>query len=161
MTYDLKKKNYEKIFYETVILNCAHYNTKIDTFFNRKREIVKFTNIFSAPKPRLHVILGPPSTGKTALVREVVTNKGNFKTLFLDCHSGQFDSPKNLYSSISMQFKPFFKELLKKILPEKDLKTIFPYFFELNLKLFDKKEENFEENEYSEIIKGVNFKLGK
>src|SRR6266542_4125853 len=78
-------------------------------FFNRKRELDMFSSAFNAD-PELHVVLGPPSTGKTALIREVVMNKGNFKPLFLDCRSGQFDSPKNLYNSISMQFKPFFKE---------------------------------------------------
>ena len=63
----------------------ARYITK-KTFFNRKQELVKFKNAFSAD-PELHVILGPPSTGKTALIREVVT-KGNFKPLFLDLRTG-------------------------------------------------------------------------
>ncbi|CAI2185625.1 15632_t:CDS:1, partial [Funneliformis geosporum] len=43
--------------------------TREKIFFNRKRELVKFKNAFSAD-PRLHVILGPPSTGKTALIHE-------------------------------------------------------------------------------------------
>ncbi len=123
-------------------------------FFNRKRELDMFSSAFNAD-PELHVVLGPPSTGKTALIREVVMNKGNFKPLFLDCRSGQFDSPKNLYNSISMQFKPFFKErkeLLKKILPETDLKAKFSYFFELNFKIFDKKEKEITSSSVSELL---------
>ncbi|CAG8449357.1 8478_t:CDS:2, partial [Acaulospora morrowiae] len=121
----------------------AHYNTKAnDIFFNRKRELVKFTNAFSSD-PELHVVLGPPSTGKTALVREV-TSKGNFKPFFIDCRIGQFDSPMAVHNSISMQFKPFFderKELLKKILPETETK------------LFGEKEkEEFITNSFSELL---------
>ncbi|CAG8546662.1 4027_t:CDS:2 [Funneliformis caledonium] len=109
-------------------------------FFNRKWELDKFNNAFSS-YPELRVVLGPPSTGKTTLIREVVTNKDNFKPLFLDCRSGQFDFSKNLYDSISMQFKPFFKKRiksLKNIMPE-DLKAKLP-FFKLNFKIFDKSE---------------------
>lgn len=68
-------------------------------------------------------------------------NKGNFKPLFLNCYLEQFDFPKNLYNSISMQFNSFFKErirILKNIMPE-DLKTKLP-FFKLNFKIFDKSE---------------------
>ncbi|RGB39862.1 hypothetical protein C1646_753989 [Rhizophagus diaphanus] len=42
----------------------ARYNTKVeDVFFNRKRELLDFSNAFN-DKPQLHVVLGPPSTGK-------------------------------------------------------------------------------------------------
>src|SRR5438045_6023255 len=75
----------------------ARYITK-KTFFNRKQELVKFKDAFSAD-PELHVILGPPSTGKTALIHEV-TSKGDFNPLFINCREGQFDSPKRIYDSI-------------------------------------------------------------
>src|SRR3954465_11973418 len=78
------------------------------TFFNRKRELVKFKNAFSAV-PELHVVLGPPSSGKTALVREV-TSKGDFNPLYINCREGQFDTPERIYDSISSQFEPFFKK---------------------------------------------------
>jgi AAA+ ATPase superfamily predicted ATPase len=96
----------------------AHYNTKANVFFNRKRELNQFTNAFSDKKPQLHVILGPPSTGKTALIREIVTKNKNFNPLFINCRNGQFDTPENIYNSISMQFQTFAdkqKELLKKV----------------------------------------------
>jgi Cdc6-like AAA superfamily ATPase len=102
----------------------AHYNTKVNnTFFNRKHELVKFTNAFSTPKPRLHVILGPPSTGKTALVHKIINKKINGKSqfinpLFINCRKGQVDTPDRIYDSIYSQFSPFFdkqKDLLKKV----------------------------------------------
>lgn len=118
----------------------ARYSTKESTFFNRKREIVKFTNAFSAD-PELHVVLGPPSTGKTALVREITT-KGNFKPLFIDCRGGQFDTPTAVHAPICAQFKPFFekqRETLKKLIPRVEFNI--PYFFDLKIKLFDGKEK--------------------
>src|SRR5687767_8240827 len=73
----------------------ARYNTKAeDIFFNRKRELVDFRNAFN-DKPQLHVVLGPPSTGKTALVRQVTTKDKDFDPLFIDCRAGQFDTPMN------------------------------------------------------------------
>ncbi|CAB5391832.1 unnamed protein product [Rhizophagus irregularis] len=122
----------------------ARYITQVTgekTFFNRKRELTEFEKAFSGD-PELHVVLGPPSSGKTSLIREVTT-RGNFKPLFLDCRLGEFDSPTDLYNSISMQFKTFFenrRKLLREILSEMEINAKIPYFFELNFKLFDKKE---------------------
>ncbi|CAB5356496.1 unnamed protein product [Rhizophagus irregularis] len=106
----------------------ARYITQVTgekTFFNRKRELAEFEKAFSGD-PDLHVVLGPPSSGKTALVREVTT-RGNFNPLFLDGRLGQFDSPMDLYDSISTQFKTFF-ENQRKILEE--INATIPYFFE-------------------------------
>ncbi|KAF0482060.1 hypothetical protein F8M41_023519 [Gigaspora margarita] len=89
----------------------ARYITQVTrekTFFIRKRELVKFKNAFSYD-PELHVVLGPPSTGKTALIHEV-TSKGDFNPLFINCRDGQFDTPRRIYNSISSQFEPFFKK---------------------------------------------------
>ncbi|CAB4476353.1 hypothetical protein RhiirA1_450064 [Rhizophagus irregularis] len=99
--------------------HVAHYITQVineKTFFNRKRELAEFEKAFNGD-PEIHVVLGPPSSGKTTLIHEVTT-KGNFKPLFLDGRLGQFDSPTDVYNSISMQFKTFFKsqrKLLKEI----------------------------------------------
>jgi len=41
------------------------------------------------------------------LIHEI-TSKGNFNTLFIDCHKGQFDTPERIYDSIHSQFKPLF-----------------------------------------------------
>src|SRR5205807_8718398 len=74
--------------------------TRGDFFFDRKRERTTFAEVFSSDTPKFDVVLGPPNTGKTALVREVV-EKGNFTPLFIDCRQGQFDTPINAYQSIS------------------------------------------------------------
>ncbi|KAF0455060.1 hypothetical protein F8M41_001506 [Gigaspora margarita] len=108
----------------TLIHGCvARYNTKVnENFFNRKRELVQFTNAFSSPMPMLHVVLGPPSTGKTALVHEItrkkIKGKDQFSPLFINCRKGQFDTPDRVYDSIYSQFSPFFdkhKDFLKRI----------------------------------------------
>ncbi len=123
-------------------------------FFNHKWKFNIFNSVFNVDL-KLHVILNSFSTEKTVLIHEIVINKGNFKSLFLNYYLEQFDFLKNLYNSISMQFKPFFKkwkELLKKILLEIDLKTKFSYFFELNFKLFNKKEKEITSNNVSELL---------
>ncbi|CAJ0863329.1 7303_t:CDS:2 [Entrophospora sp. SA101] len=66
----------------------ARYTTQ-KSFFNRKQKLVKFKNAFSAPDPKLHVVLGSSSSGKTALIR------------------------KTIYNSISSQLQTFFKKHMK------------------------------------------------
>ncbi|CAB4420562.1 unnamed protein product [Rhizophagus irregularis] len=77
------------------------------------RELRYFRNAFSNRQPRLHVILGPPSTGKTALIREITTKNENFSPLFINCRNGQFDSPENVYNSLSIQFKTLADKQMK------------------------------------------------
>jgi len=99
--------------------------TREKIFFDRKRELVKFKHAFSAD-PELHVVLGPPSTGKTALIREV-TSRGDFNPIFINCRGGQFDTPKMIYDSISLQFAPFFKKytnIFKKLLERGEINYI-------------------------------------
>ncbi|CAG8473289.1 2215_t:CDS:2, partial [Paraglomus brasilianum] len=99
--------------------------TREKIIFNRKRELVKFKNAFSA-EPELHVVLGPPSTGKTALIREV-TSRGDFNPIFINCRGGQFDTPKMIYDSISSQFAPFFKkytDIFKKLFERGEINYI-------------------------------------
>ncbi|CAG8641143.1 1458_t:CDS:2 [Funneliformis mosseae] len=94
----------------------ALYSTKVD-FFNRKRELVNFRNAFSGD-PQLHVVLGPPSSGKTALVRQITSKDKLFNPLFINCRKGQFDTPARVYDSIYSQFHPFFdkyKDSLKQV----------------------------------------------
>ncbi|CAB4492483.1 hypothetical protein RhiirA1_539980 [Rhizophagus irregularis] len=91
----------------------ARYNTKANVFFNRTRELRYFRNAFTNGQPRLHVILGPPSTGKTALIREITTKNENFSPLFINCRNGQFDSPENVYNSLSIQFKTLADKQMK------------------------------------------------
>ncbi|CAG8537993.1 3957_t:CDS:2, partial [Racocetra fulgida] len=72
--------------------------------------------------PMLHIVLGSPSTGKTALVREItrkkIKSKDQFSPLFINCRKGQFDTPDRVYDSIYSQFRLFFdkhKDFLKRI----------------------------------------------
>lgn len=99
----------------------AHYNTKVDFFFNRKQELIKFRNVFN-DEPQLHIVLGPPSTGKTTLIRQIVTKNKNFFPLFIDGRAGQFDTPANVYNSIKSEFKSFItahRDFLERILGSK------------------------------------------
>ncbi|RGB30560.1 P-loop containing nucleoside triphosphate hydrolase protein [Rhizophagus diaphanus] len=131
----------------------ARYITQViseRTFFNRKRELAEFEKAFNGD-PEIHVVLGPPSSGKTALVREVTT-RGNFKPLFLDGRLGQFDSPTDLYISISTQFKTFFENQRKLL---KEINATMPYFFELDLKLFDKKEREITFSNVNDLFRKI------
>jgi AAA+ ATPase superfamily predicted ATPase len=123
---------------------AARYNTKISNeCFNRKHEFVNFTNAFSQGTiPEIHVVLGPPSSGKTALIREITT-KGNFSPLFIDGRYGHLYSPTRLYDSIFMQFKSFFnkqEKFLNEIL-KTEIKEKIPYFSSLEIRLFSEKQK--------------------
>ncbi|CAB4419339.1 unnamed protein product [Rhizophagus irregularis] len=83
------------------------------TFFSRKRELTEFKKVFNYEVPRINVILGPPNTGKTTLVREVVS-RDNFNPLFIDCRGGHFNTPTSLYNSLLCQFDSFFNNKLSK-----------------------------------------------
>lgn len=84
------------------------------TFFSRKRELTEFKKVFNYEIPRINVILGPPNTGKTTLVREVVS-RDNFNPLFIDCRGGHFNTPTSLYNSLICQFNSFFNYELSNI----------------------------------------------
>ncbi|RGB36933.1 hypothetical protein C1646_782557 [Rhizophagus diaphanus] len=94
-------------------------------FFSRKRELTEFEKVFNYEVPRINVILGPPNTGKTTLVREVVS-RDNFKPLFIDCRGGHFNTPTSLYNSLICQFDSFFNYKLSERhdYPEKTAKDI-------------------------------------
>ncbi|CAB5377695.1 unnamed protein product [Rhizophagus irregularis] len=65
---------------------------------------------------------GSPSTGKTTLIRQIVTKNKNFFPLFIDGHAGQFDTPANVYNSIKSEFKSFItahRDFLERILGSK------------------------------------------
>lgn len=72
----------------------------------RHQEITKFKEAFSYNIPRIHVVLGPPNTGKTTLIHDVASS-GDFNPLIIDCRNGSFDTPANLYCSLITQFRQF------------------------------------------------------
>jgi len=82
---------------------------QIKPFFNR-HEIDCFKKIFETDEPGLHIILGPPSTGKTALIRKVVSD-ADMNPLLIDLRSGQCDTPMAFYYSIIQQYETFYDKL--------------------------------------------------
>ena len=87
------------------------YNT---TFYNRAAEVARLTTRFKGD-PALTVLLGPPSSGKTALVKHVVEQKYNdgsplFHPLQIDLRGKQPASPDALYRALYNSSWNFFKE---------------------------------------------------
>ncbi len=74
-------------------------------FFNRTKEIKQITTTLSFQKPQLTVMLGPPSSGKTALMRHVIEQKDNtkeplFHPIRIDLRAADISAQDSLYSSI-------------------------------------------------------------
>jgi AAA+ ATPase superfamily predicted ATPase len=93
---------FKKSFKHLYSFSIRHMSNDSKILFHIKKEIDKFTKVFKDFPPQLHIITGPPSSGKTALIREVVNNNG-FRPKINDCRSG-FDSPRNIFNSIYRQF---------------------------------------------------------
>ena len=85
------------------------------TFYNRKAEVKRLNNILKK-KPALTVLLGPPSSGKTALVKKVVEQVNNegplFHPLQINLRGTIASSPDALYSNLCRSTLTFFKKLL-------------------------------------------------
>ena len=97
-------------------------NKKYVDFYNRQEEVTKLTNRLNGA-PSFTIMLGPPSSGKTALVRHVVTQRQEdgtpmFHLIFIDLR-GVDVSSKNRFKSRFMnktwtatQTDPFWKTYL-------------------------------------------------
>src|ERR1043166_1031614 len=71
--------------------------------------MANFKNVFSAKQTDFHVVLGPPGTGKTTLVEEVVqSSKCLFNPIFIG--GRRFDTPQQIYDSIYSEFNMFFNK---------------------------------------------------
>ncbi|RUS31895.1 hypothetical protein BC938DRAFT_476807 [Jimgerdemannia flammicorona] len=69
-------------------------------------EFAIFSDLLTRAPARLSVILGPSSSGKTALVREILHKKvQEVSPLFINCHADVFDTP-TVYRSLYAQFVP-------------------------------------------------------
>ncbi|CAG8810048.1 22865_t:CDS:1, partial [Dentiscutata erythropus] len=140
------------------IARCIIQITREKVFFNWKRELDKFKNTFSFD-PELHVVLGPPSTGKTTLIREVMSNS-NFNPLFINCREGQFDTSKRIYDLISSQFEPFFKkytDLFKRLLEQREVSYTMDDI-QLKVKLFGRdpfSERKITSNDVSKLLDNI------
>ncbi|PKC04664.1 hypothetical protein RhiirA5_487516 [Rhizophagus irregularis] len=95
--------------------------------------MANFKNAFSIKQPDIHVVIGPPSTGKTALIRQVVqSSKCLFKPIFINLRNGQFDTPQRVYDSIYSQFNPFFNKY-KSLLKNNFVKKLYLEYTDFNL----------------------------
>ena len=74
------------------------------SFFNRVKEVDQITTRLSSKKPKLTVMLGPPSSGKTALMRHIIEQKDNGAPLFhplrIDLRAVDIAAHDSLYSAI-------------------------------------------------------------
>lgn len=76
-------------------------------FFNRTKEIQQITTSLSFEMPQITVMLGPPSSGKTALMRHVIEQKDNNSPLFhpirINLRAVDIAAQDSLYTSILEQ----------------------------------------------------------
>ena len=92
---------------------CRRISTP--TFFNRSFEVKELTQILN-DDPILTVMLGPPSSGKTALVRNVVEQRNEngplFHPLRINLRGADINSPDSLYRKLFYSTKTLFQNLI-------------------------------------------------
>lgn len=85
-------------------------------FYNRKTEVERLTHILRNTPPALTVLLGPPSSGKTALAKKVVEEKNDLGPMFhplqMDLRGEDSSSPDALYRLLLRSTRSFFSEYL-------------------------------------------------
>ncbi|RUS13078.1 hypothetical protein BC937DRAFT_86375, partial [Endogone sp. FLAS-F59071] len=101
-----------------------------DEFFIRKRELALLSERLANEQPQLTIVLGPPSSGKTALVRKAVNTMPNINPVFIDLREGTFDTAANTVKSLKHQFNSYF-DLLK--ITAKALGLSLPYISKIEL----------------------------
>ena len=90
---------------------------RFSSFYNREIEKERLTGLFNGDKA-LTVLLGPPSSGKTALVKEVVESQDPsgsgplFHPLQIDLRGTSSSSLDALYETLSDATGSFFKPLI-------------------------------------------------
>jgi Cdc6-like AAA superfamily ATPase len=91
-------------------------------FFDREQEQKYLKKTLSRLEPYIHVMLGQPSTGKTALVRHVLSEVGSkekhFDPLYLNLRGADISSRKSLYQSLrncAIKAGPAWKRFGKKL----------------------------------------------
>jgi ATPase domain predominantly from Archaea len=92
-----------------VAVAAARFETlQTMVFFNRIKEITELTT-FLKSKPKLTVLLGPPSSGKTAFMKHVVSQTVNNNPLFhpirIDLRTVDVSSNDSLYSALAKKVK--------------------------------------------------------
>lgn len=86
-----------------------HTFSKLPGFHGRKNEQAVLRRILSH-NPKLSVVFGATSVGKTALLREVLAND-DFYVIKFDLRISGFADLKTLYIALSEQFETFFEEV--------------------------------------------------
>ena len=83
----------------------------LSSFFNRLRETKEITSALTFQKPQLTVMLGPPSSGKTALVNHITQQKKNndprFHPININLRSVDMSSSYSFYNTILKQLTSF------------------------------------------------------
>ena len=112
-------------------------------FFNRDKEVKQIISTLSAENPKLTVMLGPPSSGKTALMRHIIEQKDNGAPLFhplrIDLRAVDIAAQDSLFSAVLRQVSGPEWNLFKKL---KSFKLQAPGDVALTAKFHDHKQSN-------------------
>ncbi|KAK4613313.1 hypothetical protein CLAFUW4_09443 [Fulvia fulva] len=104
-----KAKEDHELTQEAKKIPRKHTFSKLPGFHGRKNEQALFRRILSND-PRLSVIFGATSVGKTALLREVLATD-DFYVIKFDLRISGFADLRTLYLTLCEQFERFFEEM--------------------------------------------------
>ncbi|KAG5645153.1 hypothetical protein DXG03_006776 [Asterophora parasitica] len=94
-------------------LRPKHTFSRLPGFFSRSAEIQVLGRTLEG-EPSFTVLLGASSTGKTALLREVLCHE-RYHVLHFDLRIAGFADLASLYQSLSQQMELYFEEIAKKM----------------------------------------------
>ncbi|EAU83925.2 hypothetical protein CC1G_10330 [Coprinopsis cinerea okayama7 len=87
----------------------THTFSRLPGFFPRRAEQQAIQRSLEG-EPSFTVLFGPPSAGKTALLREILSHP-RYHVLHFDLRIAGFADLESLYTSLSLQMEGFFEEL--------------------------------------------------
>ena len=88
-----------------------HTFSKLPGFHGRKNEIARLHKVLNG-EPKMTVIFGATSVGKTALLREVLAG-GDYWVVKFDLRISGFADLRTLYRALCEQFQTFFTEVCR------------------------------------------------
>ncbi|KIJ99668.1 hypothetical protein K443DRAFT_679783 [Laccaria amethystina LaAM-08-1] len=94
---------------ERAKLRPKHTFSRLPTFFPRKAEMLTLERTLEGD-PAFTILFGSSSTGKTVLLREVLSNE-RFHILHFDLRIAGFADLASLYNSLSLQMELYFEEI--------------------------------------------------
>ncbi|KAG9226736.1 hypothetical protein CCMSSC00406_0008436 [Pleurotus cornucopiae] len=98
---------------ERAQIRPKHTFSRLPGFFPRKAEMTAIERAL-AGEPSFTVIFGASSVGKTALLREVLSNP-KYHVLHFDLRIAGFADLGSLYQSLSQQMEQYFEEIAKQM----------------------------------------------